>query len=100
MTFVGIAADTINMRLTLTHDRLLELKTEINAWLSKLCASKRDLQSLVGKLNFASGTVRSGRLFFSRILTLMKSFPDRGVRHLSAEAKMDIKWVEDIHRTV
>ena len=64
MTFVGILAYTIKMEISLTPDRLTEFKHETTSWLEKDCASKKDIQCLVGKLNFASSTVCAGHLFF------------------------------------
>ena len=82
MTFLGVSVNSLKMLLSLTAPRMAEIKAEARIWLDKDCASKRDLQSLIGKLNFASATVRSGRLFFSRILNFMKDTPKHGIRKL------------------
>ena len=69
-----------------------EIKEETGNWMDKKSASKKDLQRLVGKLNFAVGTVRAGRLFFSRILQFMHATPKHGIRRLGPEVQKDIKW--------
>ena len=92
MTFLGISADTVKMLLTLTPERLEEIRKELELWRHRDAANKRDLQSLVGKLNFAASTVRSGRLFFSRILSFMNMLPKHGVRRFDADVRKDIDW--------
>ena len=49
-----------------------------------------ELQSLIGVLSFAASCVREGRLFFSRLLNLLKEC-DKSIT-LSDEAKRDIRW--------
>ena len=92
MSFLGVLVDSLQMRLSLTEARLAEIKSEARIWLTKETTSKKDLQRLVGKLNFASSTVRAGRLFFSRILDFMKSTPKHGVKGLTGDLKLDIRW--------
>ena len=79
------------MTLQLTSDRLEEIKEETGRWLNKSSATLKEVQSLVGKLNFAATTVRSGHLFSSRILEFMKNWPLSGRRSLSGSMRKDIK---------
>ena len=92
MVFIGILANTLTLTLEITPDRLSAIKDECSHWLTKSCCSKKDLQRLVGKLNFAASTVRSGRLFFSRILAFMKTLPKRGIRTFPLPVRKDIRW--------
>ena len=92
MSFLGIAINSLKLMLSLTPERLLEIKSEANKWLNKNTTSKKDMQRLVGKLNFAASTVKSGRLFFSRILAFMNKLPKHGVRTLPPEVKKDCRW--------
>ena len=92
LVFLGIKADSVQLLLKLTDTRLLEIKNETGKWLEKSLTSKKDLQRLIGKLSFAAGTVRSGRLFFSRILSFMKVCPKHGIRPIPSEVKRDILW--------
>ena len=92
MTFLGVSVNSISLLLSLTDDRLAEIRQEMRKWLNKSSASRRDIQSLVGKLSFAATTVRSGRLFFSRILNFLRILPKHGIKPIPAEAKKDIKW--------
>ena len=93
LTFLGIRCDSIEFTLTITPDRLLEIGLLLDTWLTKSAATLREVQSLAGKLNFLCVTVRSGRVFMSRILDLLKRFKgsDRKLK-VDEELKKDISW--------
>ena len=92
MTFLGISMDSVRMLLSLTADRLSEIKSELQQWSGRSSATKKELQHLIGKLSFAATTVRSGRLFFSRIITFMVKTPKHGIRTFDADVRKDINW--------
>ena len=74
-------------------DRLEDLLVELNCW--KSCASYRlkELRSLLGKLSFVTTCVRSGRIFMSRLLNNLHSFPTtRRTAIISLDMKLDIDW--------
>ena len=64
-TFLGILFDTERMMMRITPDRLIEIKSLLNDWLNKSFATLKELQQLLGKLNFVCSTVRAGRIFVS-----------------------------------
>ena len=48
----------------------------LRAWLSKSEATRREVESLGGKLSFIATCVRPGRLFISRLLDYLSELPD------------------------
>ena len=50
LTFLGIEIDTLNMQHWLPHAKLIILRALIRSWLGCKACSKRELQSLTGKL--------------------------------------------------
>jgi hypothetical protein len=48
--------------MEVTKERLLEIKNLIQVWLHKTEAMLREIQSLIGKLNFVASCVRSSRI--------------------------------------
>ena len=72
MTFVGILFNTLTLTLEITPERLQEILSLVDSWQSKRSASLKDLQSLLGKLNFISQCVRPGRIFVSRLLNWLR----------------------------
>ena len=87
VTCLGVLFDTINLTMSVTPDRLLELQTDLlPKWLTKKSATKTELQSLIGKLAFVSKCVRPGRLFLTRLLDTLRS-----LRHTHHRVKL---WAE------
>lgn len=68
ITFLGIEIDSKNMCVRLPLDKLDNIRTIVGQFLGMKRATKRQLQQLAGKLNFASRAVRGGRIFLRRIL--------------------------------
>ena len=76
--FLGILFNTLAMTMQITKERLDEIKALLNEWEKKRMMTLRELQSLLGKLNFATSTVRAGRVFLARIINETKGFPMNG----------------------
>ena len=72
MTFVGILFNTEKMTVEITPERLQEIKILLLEWLNKEMASIKEIQSLLGKLNFVASCVKPGRIFISRMLKWLK----------------------------
>ena len=90
MVFLGIKLDSIKQTVSIDNERLTQIKELTAAWLDKSTASIKELQSLIGVLSFAASCVREGRLFFSRLLNLLKEC-NKSIM-LSDEVKKDIRW--------
>lgn len=63
LTFSGIEIYTVLRQLCLDDSKLCELRQSFSDTLLKRSITKRELQSLVGKLNFAARVVFGGRTF-------------------------------------
>ena len=72
LTFLGIEIDSQEMTLRLPVRKLLELKSLIAEWATRKSCTKRDLQSLVGKLQHACKVVCPERTFLRRMFELLK----------------------------
>jgi hypothetical protein len=100
MEFLGIQFDIDDMTMSVTPDRLIEIDSLIDKWLVKRRATKRQLQSLVGKLQFVAKCVRAGRIFISRLLSILPTLRHQHHRfHVSAEFKKDLLWWKRFLRT-
>ena len=91
MIFLGLEVNTILMTLKIPHEKMCEIRTVLRQWLSKSVASKREIQQLVGLLNFAAGCIKPGRIYFSRILNVLRGC-DRGCVYISSDLRKDIEW--------
>ena len=90
LIFLGLELDTIKMELRVPADKLAQACGEIKLWLSKTTASKKQLQSLLGKLIHLAAAIRPGRRFVSRIIDMIKAedFPVK----LDTSFHLDITW--------
>ena len=93
-TVLGVEINTVNMTISVTPTRLSEVSHIIDTWLSKRSASKRELQSLIGKLVFISKCVRTSRLFIGRLLIQLRSLKSQRHRfRLNRDFKKDLlRW--------
>ncbi|CAH1239165.1 Hypp5742 [Branchiostoma lanceolatum] len=93
LTWLGIEFDTVAMIRRDPSFRLDEVSELVTQWLSKRKASKRELQSLIGKLVFVSACVPPGRLFVSRMLDTLRSLRRNTHRfRLSRDFRLDLAW--------
>ena len=92
MLFLGLEINTKTMQIRISNERMYEIRSELNMWRYRTTATKRQIQSLVGKLNFCATVVRSGRLFFSRILNTLRAMSNEQEIELSEEFQRDINW--------
>ena len=93
MDWLGISFDSAEWTMALRPGKLKELLD----WLPKLLTKKRVrkvlLQKILGSLVWASAVVRSGAIFFNRLLALLRKLkrPHHSI-YFSVEAKKDIEW--------
>lgn len=92
LEYLGIILDTILMQARLPPDKLAHLVLLLESFMQKSSCTKRELQSLLGHLNFACRTIVPGRSFISRLLEIMKSAKRQNqIINLTEESKEDIK---------
>lgn len=93
VTCLGVEFDTNNMTISVTKERLDSIMTLLDKWMYKKKATKRELQSLIGKLSFVAKCVRQSRLFLTRILDLLRRLSHNHHHiNISSECKKDIRW--------
>ena len=95
MIFLGIQLDSVYQTLSINVSRVQDIKNTVHTWRYKQYASLHELQYLVGLLSFAATCVWEGRLFFLRILTVLKDaykFKHDVIIH--SEMKKDLAWWE------
>ena len=81
------------MGTSLPDDKLQDLLTELQSWSSCNKCLKRELLSLIGKLNFTCRIIPAGRIFLRRLIDLSTSacLPHHHVT-MNREAHRDITW--------
>ena len=70
LTFVGIEIDSVPMEVRLPLDKIGKIRQALDVTRHKGKVTLRDLQSLIGLLNFACSVVVPGRAFLRRLVDL------------------------------
>ena len=93
VTFLGIEVDTVALELRLPERKVNELKVLVKEWLGRHSCRKKELQSLVGRLQHACRVVKPGRTFLRRIIELLTAVR-RDFHHvrLNASFRSDLVW--------
>lgn len=101
MPYLGILFDTTKMTMSVPTEKLAELKAEIDSWARKTTISKRNLQSLLGKLFWVCKVVRFSRVFMGRLLSQLRKMTglkDNVKVKLEDQARKDLLWWSEFLR--
>ena len=96
ITFLGIVIDMNTYQLYIPHDKLTEIKQSIYYWLHQSKASKRQLQSIIGKVAWGAKCVKAIRPILRSLIdlqTLLKH-PSHRIR-LSSYVKANLRFFYD-----
>ena len=83
------------MELRLPQKKVSELKSLVKEWLGRHSCCKKELQSLVGKLQHACKVVKHGRSFLRRVIELLAAVKRdfHHIRlHVNASFRSDLVW--------
>ena len=98
LTFLGIEIDTIAMVVRLPTDKVKNLLDTIESFITKYQqkVTLKQMQSLIGKLNFACRAIRPGRPFCRRFIntTIGLSNPNHHIRISSSVLHDLLVWKE------
>ena len=93
MVCLGLIFNTELLIISVPEDKIVKLKEELCTWLSRSTFTKRQLQSLLGKLSYVTACVQPGRNFMNRLLNVLRSFTSRKQRlQVTMEMRNDILW--------
>lgn len=96
MIFLGILFNTVSMTMEVTEERLQEIRDLVILWLHYDSVSLKQIQSLIGKLNFVASCVKPSRIFISRLLQWLRSIDKtctNSVTHkIPNYVKKDLVW--------
>ena len=92
LEWLGFRLSTVDMMVTIPKEKLQEIHDLCVVWLTKARTSRRDLQSLAGKLNHVSQCILGARRFMGRILQTLRRAPRVGTVKLEDDLRADIRW--------
>lgn len=93
ITFLGIELDSAEMSLRLPDEKLIQVCEELSLFHDRKRATKKQLQSLAGKLNFCASVVYGGRVFSRRIIDTINTLKESNHKvKLTGGIQADISW--------
>ena len=93
--WLGYHFDSNLMTITIPQEKLRQVQQEAATWTTKTTATKAQLQSLAGKLNFIGNCVQPARRFMNRVLTTLSEAHSKDTVDVSPELKKDVIWFRD-----
>ena len=93
---LGINVDAKNMSLLIPHDKVQEALVEVHHYIVAHSISKRQLQSLIGRLVHGAKCVEQGRIFISRLLQALRAFGNRWYIKVTEDMKADLHWFVEL----
>ena len=93
LTFLGLELDYMALIIWLPEEKLTELRQLIQMWVGRKSCSRKELESLVGKLGHAARVVTPGRTFMRRVFELLAGMrQDHHHVHLNTAFRSDLLW--------
>ena len=93
LEFLGVEIDTIKRQIQITPERKADLIDELKEWSGRTCCTKRELLSLIGKLNFCCNVVVPGHMFVRRLIQASKRVKGlHHIVHIGVQMQKDITW--------
>ena len=74
MTFLGFEIDTVKREIRLPVEKIQQCRDEIDHLLARKKTQLRNLQSVIGLLNFASQVILPGRAFLRRLIDQTRGY--------------------------
>ncbi len=91
--FLGVEIDSLCLCVRLPDAKLQAFRRELQAFRQLKRATKRQLQHLCGRLNWAAAVVRGGRVYLRNIINAINRLKHQRSRvRLGADVQGDIAW--------
>ena len=94
LEMLGVLFDFSNMTISVTPERLRDIKMELRWWSNTQEYTRKQLESLIGRLQFISLCVRPGRVLMNRLWNKLTETPSHGriQKEQGSQMDKDIRW--------
>ena len=92
LEFLGITFNSDRMTMERSEQKMQDIMKEISGWLTKTSAKRREVESLIGKLQFLAKCIKAGRIFLSRLIQWIRGMQRNKEYTIPLEARKDIAW--------
>ena len=99
VTIHGIEVDRVNQTLALPPDKVTSLRQKLINLVKRKKTTVKEMQSLIGSLNFVCRAIAPGRAFLRRLIDLTRGKARANHRiRITVEARRDMSaWLEFLH---
>ena len=92
LSIMGILVDVNEGTFSIENEKLTEISNEYTCAFVCDVITKRDLQSLLGKLLYISRCVRGSRIFMNRLLNTLREHHDKQRVYPDMDFYLDLSW--------
>ena len=78
--------------MEISEEKLKEILTELEQWLYRTSARCKEVESLIGKLQFIAKCIKAGRIFPGRFINWIRGMNRKKQYSIPLEARKDIAW--------
>ena len=96
MIWLGILIDSESMVMSIPELKLSEISEYVKTWETRRTASRKDVQSLMGFLNFVGGVSPPTRVYSNRILNFLREMPKHGEVRVTQELREDVSFFAEL----
>ena len=96
MVWLGIYFNTKEMYMAIPRDKLEEIMACLETWRGQSRATRKEMQSLLGLLNFVASVAPPTRLFTNRMLDSLRETTASGTTAVSWQFKQDVQFFVDL----
>ena len=92
LEFLGVTFDSTTMTMEISEEKMGEIRKELQTWLLKTSARRKEVESLIGKLQFIAKCIKAGRIFLARLINWIRGMDRLSNYTIPLEAHRDIVW--------
>ena len=89
--WLGILVDTQEMSLSIPHEKIQQVLSQVSKYVRARSMSKKQLQPLLGVLLHVAKCVRPARLFIARLLDALRNAKGWFI-NINADMRADMRW--------
>lgn len=90
--FLGVLFDLWHMTMSIPEDKMLDIQEELELWKTRHMTTRKQLERLLGRLQFLGSCIRPGRVFVSRLIQELKNVHGLGLWPITEDIRKDLQW--------
>ena len=96
MIWLGILVNSVDMTLSIPTEKLGEIQETVKIWDNRHLANRKQVQSILGVLNFVGSVAPPVRIYTNRILNFLRSMPMEGAVVIPFEVREDLHFFHQL----